>query len=609
MTLLTLILTQSLLYPSVTELYRQGKALTMETCAVPSMKVYADDAQLSRQKKIFEKMPSVSLRSDLARWFSRSRNAKSGPVLLELLAKEKNSFVRLDLVRSLQNLKDEKVDYSLPADFASCFLQKEAPAGFKAAAMTLYKSFYPQRSVKVIFKAVQEDMEPYLLNTAYLLLKDNADQLPRADLIALYKKGKSQSYGGELHCFAASLLSRQKLSPEWNKELLRDLKSEHLLLAARIAEGTAQNPSADPELIRNSSWDGREAVRLGAAKTKSLTREKLEVLLHLCTDRSSFVREEALRSFGRELRSLDPQQRETVLLTLLSGVKDPVKSVREASICSLTAFSLSAEEHSLLLSQAYSFAPAWEQIIYYARKKQLKSYAPAIAGMLDPLRKDVILLREALLSLGEMKYIPAVKQVMNLASSKDPSIRQACAFALGCFRQKISFPTLKKLLRDKEQKVAFEAAKAMFTIGGKDFTRDHLWLLRTRTSDRADQRAIALRSLAKEPLPASAWKDLETLLLKECIVEPMSPPMPDACTVRISVLMLLHTKSLMKDPRAGALLSRALKELSRPGKDDGMEDPVFDEYFRQFRDFRAGKKVLPGKIKSMEPIGAVKALK
>ena len=612
MTFLPLILLQGVFYPSVTEIYQQGKPLTALYCTVPEVLSFASDSRLEQQKKLYKMMPSAALRSDMALWFGKTRNSKSAAILLDLLAGEKNDFVRCDLVKALLNLKKEGIVYALPEDFFRFYEEKNASIAFKEISMRLYGEFYPETAWKSIFRTVCVTTESQLLSTAYPFLKKHAGELPTEKLKDLHKEGMSRGKGSPLHCFAAGLLAGRKAVPETTALLEKDLKEGPLLLRSRIGRGLAENPAAPESLLLRCSRDAGEAVRLETAKIKPATPQKLEILQKLSTDQCAFVREEAYRSLipGKEIR--DPrwkQTKQTVFMTLLQGLKDPVKAVRQAAAASLMQWDLSATEKAMIPELAHSFAPAWEEVISYAAGKGEKSFAPAIENALDSFREDPVLLCMALQTLGTLRYTRAVRSVMKYAASGDPRIRKSCAGTLGRLKQSISFPVLKKLLRDRNAEVSNEAACAIFTLPTGPFTGDYLWLLKTRTTTRADQRAIAVRALDRlKKLPSSLWRDLETLLLKPCIIEPMMPPSMDMPPVRISILMLLHNKARQGEPAARALLEKALKKLALPGKEE-FTDPVFDEYFRQFKEFHAGRKVVPAQVDTAEPAGAVSVLK
>ena len=612
MTILTWFLIQSLLYPAAVDLYQQGKALTSVNCKVPSAQIFAGKERLERQKKMYKEMPSAALRSDMAFWFSKTGNAQSGAILLELLAGEKNDFVRCDLVSALIQLKKEGINYTLPASFCRYFQQKDASVGFRSRAMVLYGMFYPEKAILPIWNTIAGgEQAHYILSTAYPLLEDHAGKIPQEELYMLYKKGSAPGkYGKALHCFAAGLLAGGKVTAEQQDLLLKDLKEAPVFLRMRIAGGIARNPHSAENLLRQCARDPHEAVRLELAKIRNLTALKLETLLSLCDDRSAFVREEACRSLGREVSGMSKAQCSKTFTALLSALKDPAKMVRIAAADSLTELTLNPGEKEQILSQAEIYTPAWEEVISYGRKMKEKSFAPAITEALDSFRKDPILLCTALQVLGELKYVPALSRVIQYTAHKDPLIRKACAGTLGKLRQKGSAGTLKKLLRDKDPRVSTEAAQGMFCMDLQLFAGDFLWLLRTRTPERADQRALAIRALDKSKiLPASAWKDLETLLLKPCIVEPMMPPVMEVAPVRLSVLMLLHNRAVRGEQQAKALLQKALAELGSGNKKDDIADQVFDEYFNQFQTFRSGRKVIPGTIECVEPPGAVRELK
>ena len=610
MTLLTLLLLQGIFYPSGPEIYQQGKPLTVQNCSVPETQTFASDKRLEQQKKFYQSMPSPALRSDMALWFGKTRNGKSASILKDLLAKEPNDFVRCDLVKALLNLKKEGISYTLPANFSRFYENDNATVAFKKIAMTLYREHYPATAWKSIFATVSKTPESQLLSTAYPYLKGHAEKLPQEPLRFLHKQGSARGTGSPLHCFAAGLLAGQKLTPDTLALLGKDLKENSaILLRSRIAGGLSGNRYAPGALLRQCLQDPHAAVRLELAKMEGSTPLKLEILQSLSMDKNAFVREEAFRSLSRGIKKMTPEQKQTVFMTLLQGLKDPVKPVRQASVESLKNLPLSAEEKTGIQEQALAFAPAWEEVISYAETKREKSFAPAIAESLDSFKADPVLLRKALQTLGTLRYTKAVHAVMKYASDKDPLTRKSCAVTLGELKQRVSFPVLKKLLRDRDSGTACKAAEAMYSIPSGPFTEDYLWLLKTRTTDRADQRAVAIRALDRlKKLPVSAWKDLETLLLKPCIVEPMMPPAMDLAPVRLSILMLLHNKAKQGAPAAKVLLQKALKALALPQKEE-FADPLFDEYFRQFKEFHAGKKVVPGKIETAEPSGAVKPLK
>ena len=59
MTFLPLILLQGVFYPSVTEIYQQGKPLTALYCTVPDVLSFASDNRLEQQKKLYKMIHPV----------------------------------------------------------------------------------------------------------------------------------------------------------------------------------------------------------------------------------------------------------------------------------------------------------------------------------------------------------------------------------------------------------------------------------------------------------------------------------------------------------------------------------------------------------------------
>ncbi|GBC98349.1 hypothetical protein HRbin17_00851 [bacterium HR17] len=192
-------------------------------------------------------------------------------------------------------------------------------------------------------------------------------------------------------------------------------------------------------------------------------------------------------------RDAPPYLRE-VLPHLVTALDDPHPLIRQAAVnglVKLRQWSLQAlakvREHGSPVARVEA-AKAFRQI------------CEALRADLDPQKNtDRLARRDTARYLGELRYRPAIPDLIKGLSDVDPEVRTACAYALGNMKAKTAASQLRKIMEDgkEEMPVRVAAAVALGQIGdmaGVRFLIDQL----KSTDEKVRAAAVdALRTIGK----------------------------------------------------------------------------------------------------------------
>lgn len=590
-----LFLTAALSFPLVMECWKNN-ALTQENLVIPNAELRIDHDFLQQQSKLFHQFPLPEIRSRMAKELQQIHDPAVAKHICGMIEKEKNPFVCDDLFQSLKRLfvKTGKNQYLPSAKWLKPYLQNES-ALVREAAFTLYM-MTGDHNVQQILTFLQKEKIPFVLrNMTKILTKKNASLLPGKQLGEIYYISRNNPYR---QAAIMELLAMQRENPDTDVILASAAKSSNPLLRAAVARGLANNLQENkllPQLIQDTD----PAVRLAAVATRdgiSLSKKtippyhKKVILQKQFADPSPAIRAAAAES-TKYYKGLD------ITADLVKLFADEDITVRKAACRALTLQKPSHLLRKEVVAIGNQMIPARREIAALFDNLKDISHAPDILRWLDESEDDIFT-EEAITILGNLKYKKAANSMIARSSSVNPKIRTAAAVAFGKLNVAKTFPTLKKLYRDKNQDTADAAMSSMFQLKNKVFAQDFYHALKTRTLETEMIRTIACRAIAQLQLYQSTiLPDLTILIEKACILIPMSPPMPDSFRVRISAMLLLKEELQRGNADAKTVFERNLNPTVAK---DAEQDPTYDEFLRQLREAYSGNKVIGSPIEPME---------
>lgn len=239
-------------------------------------------------------------------------------------------------------------------------------------------------------------------------------------------------------------------------------------------------------------------VRIAAVKTLASfgSPSAIRPLLKRLQDTDPKVRAAAVEGLaGPGGREAPPYLRE-VLPYLTSALDDPNPQIRQAAVNGLVKLG----QWSL-----QALAKVQERGSPIAKKEAEKAFRLICEGFradLDPQKNtDRLIRRDMARYLGELRYRPAIPDLIHGLSDVDPEVRAACAYALGKLRARAATFRLREIMDDsnEEMPVRVAAAVALGQIGDMAGVR---FLIEELKSSEEKVRAAAVDALRTIGKPA-----------------------------------------------------------------------------------------------------------
>ena len=592
-----LLLAAALLFPSVTEIWKNGP-LTDSTFQIPEAKTFAPADQLQAQVRRFRQLPSRAQRSRMALEFGKAGNPEAFRMVLRLINEEKNSFVRDNLFQALYQLQTGgHAPAGLDLELFPKYFTDPSPA-VRGTAMYLYLTAVKNNDPSKVIESIRNEKSIFVLNRIAPPLLAKAADISKSLAGNLYQEAAADNIA--LRALAAELIARQE-NPDDSKLLREILPNAHPLIRMHIARGLSANPTKAADLLSTIAADPNPAVRLAAASILKPDPERENILEKLLGDPAASVRAAAAEALGRS-------KSESAAEILTEKLTDPEIMVRRKVAESLSKLKPPESIHRIAVEMAENHPDARRQVLDFLIATNDRNYSSVIRNWIKQ-STDPFFLREAADALGKLNCTDAGDTLIRLAQSKDPLVRRAAARSMGLLKIPQTYPALIRLGRDRMIQVAEAAFLSMYKIDDPSFVPEFERMIGKLTEDGINCRAIACRALAAHPLKPGVIAGLNKLITQRCIKIPMAGPMVDLIHPRISALMLLleHAKKGNSAARKAyqADLEFLLKQ--KVGSDFRNED--FDEYLRQIRAFEAGKPVRPKTVDTVRPSFTAEPLK
>jgi HEAT repeat protein len=237
-------------------------------------------------------------------------------------------------------------------------------------------------------------------------------------------------------------------------------------------------------------------VRIAAIKTLASfgSPSAIRPLLKRLQDPDPKVRAAAIEGLaGPGGREAPPYLRE-VLPYLAAALGDPDPQIRQAAVNGLVKLG----QWSL-----QALAKVQESGSSIAKQEAEKAFRQICEGFradLDPKKNtDRLVRRDMARYLGELRYRPAIPDLIRGLDDVDPEVRAACAYALGKLRARMATSRLREIMNNEKEEmpVRVAAAVALGQIG--DMTGVRFLIDQLKSSDEKVRAAAvdALRTIGK----------------------------------------------------------------------------------------------------------------
>ncbi|MCS7223815.1 MAG: HEAT repeat domain-containing protein [Armatimonadetes bacterium] len=306
--------------------------------------------------------------------------------------------------------------------------------------------------------------------------------------------------------FLAQLTDYADLTaPEFAKVLKENNKPVQLAALKVLAH--LKRLSVYEDLVKLSRSPDPE-IRQAVATTLGSFASPLTVkpLMALATDRDPSVKGAALKAMGQKAdRDAPPYLRE-VLPYLTAGLDDPEPLVRRGAVQGLT-----------------SLGPWALQALAQVQKEgspQAKAEAArALRYICESFRRDLrestdrLVRRDMARYLSELRYRPAIPDLIEKLQDPDPEVKAACAYALGRLQAREALRRLSELLKNQKEEMPtrIAAAVALGQMGREEGVRFLISQLNSSDEKVRSASVDALRTVGRSAekllLPASKSRD------------------------------------------------------------------------------------------------------
>ena len=648
-----LLLTAAVFFPSVPELWKQGP-LTEAVMKIPQSEIVASHGQLDAQQRLFRQLQSPGLRSRMALEFGNAGNPEAFRILVRLLSREKDPFVRDDLLNAMLRLKKNGCAVPDNGDWLVPYFKAESPAA-RSAAMLLYLTNAKSPDPAAVINALRGETSALVLNRLAEALRPFANQLDKTQIAGLYDETPQENI--LLRALAGEIAALQS-DPDGSAVVSKALKDPSAVVRMRTARGLAWNPDA-MKTLATAAQDGHPAVRLEAARMifekadRPADAEREKILLTLLKDPSAGVRAAAAGSLvprpnaegpdpladttSENKTSFHGRLRNAGATELLAeAIADPEIAVRREVAASLIRLDPDEPIRRKVVETAENHVDARRQALTFLAGVRDRTRTEVIVRWTEE-SKDPLFLTEAVRAAGVLRltgFTCCEQPGIEGRLPRDPDqgklpckeYRTALAFMYGQllhesmraakqhpgdteaakraeYWKKTAVPALIRLSSDPDAGVAAEALMSIYRNPDcrAQFAPALVKMLRNRKDGWSDCRAIACRALAGWKLPARSIGDLTTLTVKPCIRIPQSEPQLDTDAVRISALLLLRDQSEQGNRAAGEAFRKAMELLEKADADSELKGPELDEFLRQVKAAAAGMSANPKRIEAAEP--------
>jgi HEAT repeat protein len=237
-------------------------------------------------------------------------------------------------------------------------------------------------------------------------------------------------------------------------------------------------------------------VRIAAIKTLASfgSPSAIRPLLKRLQDPDPKVRAAALEGLaGPGGREAPPYLRE-VLPYLAAALGDPDPRIRQAAVNGLVK--LGQWSLQALAKVRESGSPIAKQ----EAEKAFRQICEGFRADLDPKKNtDRLVRRDMARYLGELRYRPAIPDLIRGLEDVDPEVRAACAYALGKLRAKVATARLREVMDNEKEEmpVRVAAAVALGQIGDMAGVRFLIDQLKSSEEKVRSAAVDALRTIGK----------------------------------------------------------------------------------------------------------------
>lgn len=605
-------------YPVIVEAWQKG-ILFSETAALPESSPVLEEKLLKKYSSLYKSLKDPALRKVLAFELRQSHSKSSFRMLTELLNKEEDFFCKSALLDSMRHLAEKGYGDKDFAEKSLLYLDLKNTESKKNAAF-LYFHLSALPAPEKVFSKLKGDGEEYLMRQFFPILirykndackkmaedwrneTDPARKAVGSGLSLLYCDGKevkeellkaalpSNPYLVRLY-LAMGAAYKKDLPPIFFDHLFKDGDNGLMLAYLKSVRGNTIQKGCDEKIIRKLLSSEKQSISLQLAALEALEKAGERASTDICVD----------------------------MLT----AKEPV--LRRAAVQALVKMVPEYAVRKKIIESAVKYPPARLEIARFFEIVRDEKFDDTIilflentGKNLDAKLREIELEKSCIKILTKGKEAKVISSIIRKSSSPVVSVRECVAECLGSFPGRKSLGTLKKLLRDKEPAVVKAAlssitrlimqGKADKKIAATVLGKELIFQTGNLKFEFAEARAGAIRAAALLFLTEKCRKNLERLVEKECIVQPMTPPSLDADHVRVSCLLALYEAGKNGSKICKKSFERLLSaQIDKAGKDEYASE-AWKEYLRQINLMQQNKKIIPGKTKPGEAVYSIRVL-